>query len=239
MNTKTMRAMTTLVALMATGCDATDEVGQGESNNTEYNYAFTTEDGNGLEIIDHMGVALTSTSLVNRDDGYQSAAPNSLPYLPAFLINLGKMHTMFADNLMDHGLEPCSWNTGLKDFVTPCTQQRLWEGGPQVQDVVVPDSIEIHLDEPARWPNGRPIQVCTATEAWASDEACAAEGGQMKYLQINDLVLAMGFLDIGAECPGAPGGVCRLETFTDMKLNIDHNDAELPNRFPYLAAPHL
>ena len=223
--------------LALTGCGS--DFGSDESDATESKWAFSKDPGASLEIIDHMGVALTSTSLVNRDDGYQSSAPNSLPYLPTFLYNLGKMHAVFADNLADHGLEPCSWNTGVKDVVTPCTQQRLWDGGPSVQDVVVPDSIEIHLDEPARWPNGRPVQVCSATMAWATDEACAAAGGYIEYLQINDLVLAMGFLDFGEDCPGAPGGVCHLETFLEMNLNIDHNDMGLPNVFPFLGPPHL
>lgn len=206
---------------------------------SESDFAFDSSDPSSLEIIDHMGTPLTSTALTNRDDDYQSTAPNSLTYLTSYIKYLGRMHAAFADNLRGHGLEPCSLDALVRDFVTPCTLQRLWDGGPIVTDVVVPDSIEIHLDRPARWPNGRSVQVCTADFAWHSDSDCAARGGKMVYQQINDLVLAMGFLDIGARCPGAPGGRCRLETFIEMGLNPQHNDVELPNQFPYLAPPHL
>jgi hypothetical protein len=229
------------VAMMAGGCAGEDDIGTDVGNANEAGYAFSNDDPHELEIIDHMGTALTSTSLVNRDDGYQSDAPNSIPYLVDFLRNLGKMHEVYAPQLENLGFEPCSLEGFIsgKEYVTPCTQQSLWDGGPQVQDVVVPDSIEIHLDEPPSWPNGRPILTCSATGAWATDEACAAQGGEMQYVQVNDLVLAMGFLDIGAKCEGAPGGVCQLDTFVKLGLNIDHNDKALPNEFPYLAPPHL
>lgn len=236
-----LRGLAALVlAAAGSACDAeeTDGIGNDTSDETESRYAFSDDDPFELAIIDQMGTPLTSTSLANRSDRYQSVAPSSIGYLPTFLKNLGRMHAAFASNLEEHGLEPCSLNTLVKDFVTPCTLQSVWEGGPRVSDVVVPDSIELHLDQPARWPNGRPILVCSVDRAWRSDEECAALGGEIRYLQINDLVLAMGFLDLGAECPGAPGGTCSLETFVEMELNAGGNDAELPNTFPYLAPPH-
>jgi hypothetical protein len=224
--------------LTAGGCLGA-EVGSDDAAVTEEGYAFSKDDPRDLEIVDHAGVPLTSTSLVNRDDDYQSAAPNALGYLTSFLSNLRKMHEAFKTNLEDHGLDPCSKDLAVFDAVTPCTTQAMWKGGPRVVDVVLPDALEIHLDEPARFPNGRPIQACSSTKAWASSEQCAAAGGTLEYVQINDVVLAMGFLDLGDDCPGAPGGTCAIDTFTRMKLNIDHNDAELPNEFPFLAPPHL
>jgi hypothetical protein len=239
MNWTLLPRMVLATLAAAFGCSADPDAGpdvpcEGKCDGVERDFEFSSDNPHTLEIIDHMGTALTSTSLTNRDDDYQSVAPDSLSYLATFLIHLRKMHDMFDDSLAAQGLESCA---GII-LVTPCTLQRLWEGGPIVSDVVVPDSIEIHLDEPARWPNGRSIQVCSTDGAWHSDGDCAALGGRIEYLQINDVVLAMGFLDLGAACPGAPGGVCRLETFLDMKLNIDHNDVALPNEFPYLGPPH-
>jgi hypothetical protein len=234
---KTHLALLSSAALALTACYG-DDIGSDGSDVTDESYAFSSDDPRDLEIIDHAGVPLTSTSLVNRDNDYQSSAPNALPYLPSFLKNLRKMHTAFRDNLKKYGLTPCSLDLKLINAVTPCTTQKLWDGGPRVVDVVLPDALEIHLDQPAAWPNGRPIQVCSTTGAWASDEDCAAAGGSLQYVQINDLVLAMGFLKLGADCPGAPGGKCTFDTFVKMKLNTDHNDAELPNTFPFLAPPH-
>ena len=52
---------------------------------------------------------------------------------------------------------------------------------------------------------------------------------------------ALAVSPVAAQRPEGPARTDRLtlETFLDMELNMNRNDAELPNTFPFLAPPHL
>lgn len=202
------------------------------------------------ERIDAMGVALTSTALTNRDrkqrftnDGpgddngnkFQKDSPitdvaDAAYHLITFRHYLAKMHGGWADQLRARGFEPCSKHVPLLDIeaVTPCTTQRLRRNktpdGPIVLDVAIPDWVTLSVDKPLGFPNGRILEE-----------------------QVNDSVLAMGFLKMGGECPGDTSGkaeknargvpICNVETFKNVALNPPKNDKPFVDAFPYLPAP--
>jgi hypothetical protein len=208
----------------------------------------------GLERIDAMGVALTSTALTNRDklpddelligagpeggsdnrNRYQKDSPVTNPvaatgHLVTFRHFLAKMHKGWADQFAALGFEPCSVDIPVVGKgVIPCTLQKLGnnadpEHGPRVLDVALPDWVTLSIDKPRGFPNGR----------WLDE-------------QVNDTVLAMGFLKMGGRCPGDKSelakkkdGVpmCNVETFKNIKLNPPKNDKEFGATFPYLARP--
>jgi hypothetical protein len=248
---KTHHTLTALLIVCA-GCSETDSV---TSDATENNYRFV--DAESWTTIDTLGVALTSTALTNRDDGYNDDAPyrkatEKAALLITFRKYLARMHSWVdeAGLLEDIDVQPgqdfssCAGEIGFScdepddgciTAVTPCTLQKIGQEGQgkrKVLDVVLPDHITINVTELPGFPNGRPLYRI------ASD-------GTMRYEQINDLVLAMGFLDMGAECTADPSGVCSVRTFADMinpdgsrGLNKQENDKPLQLAFPYLAAPH-
>jgi hypothetical protein len=178
----------------------------------EAGYVFA---GGEYERVDTTGVPLTSTSLTNRSDEYQLEAPYGAHYLLTFRRYLAAMHGGWREQLRSLGFAPCSWSLVGIDAVVPCTLQRLWPGGPKALDVIRPDLITLDVDEPIGFPNGRIL-----------DE------------QVNDLVLAMGFLDLGGTCAGDPSGVCTLRTFVDIQLNPPANDRPFQAEFPYLPLAH-
>jgi len=203
-----------------------------------------------FERIDAMGVALTSTALTNRDrkqvlstagpgddnkNKFQKDSPvtdvaDAAYHLITFRHYLSKMHGGWAAQLRARGFEPCSKHVPILDIeaVVPCTTQRLRRNkdpnGPIVLDVAIPDWVTLSVDKPLGFPNGRIL-----------DE------------QVNDTVLAMGFLKMGGECPGDTSGkadrnangipICNVETFKNIALNPAKNDREFTATFPYLPAP--
>lgn len=234
---------------------ACSSVGSATSDATENNYHFVDTDS--WVLVDTLGVPLTSTALTNRDDGYNDDAPYTSAVAKAKLLltfreYLARMHSWVDDAglLADIDVQPgrdfttCAGEIGFGcskpadgciTAVTPCTLQRIAQPGQsprKVLDVVLPDHLTINVTEPPGFPNGRPPYRI-------------AEDGTMHYEQINDLVLAMGFLDMGAECSADPSGICSVRTFADMLnpdgsrgLNKQENDKPLSLAFPYLASPH-
>lgn len=238
-------------SLAAVACSST---GSTTSDATE-GYRFTSSSD--YVIIDTLGVALTSTALTNRDDAYNDKAPygDSLlqkAILLTFRKYLARMHSWanregllaaidvwpgrdFSSCAGEIGLGCDAPDDGCITAVTPCTLQKVsqpGQSGRKVLDVVLPDHITIDVREPPGFPNGRPPYR-------------VGSNGALLYEQINDLVLAMGFLDMGGECTADPSGVCTVRTFADMRnpdgsrgLNKQENDVPLDPEFPYLAAPH-
>lgn len=230
----------TVAALgLVTGCSkaAQDDGQSGASGISRDAYEFDLTGD--YEVIDAMGVALTSTSLVNRDrttanednhNKYQNAAPFVAGYLLTFRHFLSKMHGAWAAQLRATGFEPCSDEIPVIDVtaVIPCTIQKLRRNatpeGPRVLDVVIPDWVTLSVDKPLGFPNGRIL-----------DE------------QVTDAVLAMGFLKMGGKCPGDTSNkaekdangvpICNIETFRNMSLNPPKNDRAFSSTFPYLARP--
>ncbi len=238
-----------VLALGGASCGADEEVGDDSTSSVTiaaYDFQLTGP----YERIDAMGVALTSTALTNRDrrqlftdDGpgddngsrFQKDSPltsvgAAAYHLITFRHYLAKMHGGWAAQLRDKGFEPCSLHVPILDIeaVTPCTLQRLRRNhdasGPLVLDVAIPDWVTLNVDEPLGFPNGRIL-----------DE------------QVNDSVLAMGFLKMGGECPGDTSGkadrnaagvpICNVETFKNVQLNPPRNDRAFSATFPYLASP--
>jgi len=202
------------------------------------------------ERIDAMGVALTSTALANRDrrqiftqngpgddngnrlqkDSPVTEVSAAAYHLVTFRHYLAKMHGGWAAQLRAKGFEPCSRHVPLLDIesVIPCTTQRIRKNhdpsGPIVLDVAIPDWVTLSVDAPLGFPNGRVL-----------DE------------QVNDAVLAMGFLKMGGECPGDTSGkadrnrdgvpICNVETFKNVALNPPKNDRDFVPTFPYVPTP--
>lgn len=226
------------------GADAVDASGSASSD------AYDFDLSGPYERIDAMGVALTSTSLTNRDrrqlvsnDGpgddndnkYQNDSPitdvaSAAYHLLTFRHYLAKMHAGWAAQLRSKGFETCSRVIPLLDIesVLPCTTQHVRRNdiadGPMVVDVTLPDWVTLSVDKPLGFPNGRIL-----------DE------------QVNDAVLAMGFLEMGGECPGDTSGkapldekgipICNVETFKNIGLNPPSNDRPFSSTFPYLPPP--
>jgi len=234
------------------GCSSTDSA---SSDTTDDPFVFVEADH--WTTIDTLGVALTSTALTNRDDGYNDHAPYADPadqagLLLTFRKYLARMHSWVdaaglieaIDERPGRDFSTCAGEIGFGcdepddsciTAVTPCTLQKIGQPGQsprKVLDVVLPDHITLNVTEPPGFPNGRPPYRI-------------AEDGTIRYEQINDLVLAMGFLDMGAECTADPSGICTVRTFADMVnpdgsrgLNKQENDKPLSLSFPYLASPH-
>lgn len=257
-----------LGALGLAACAPTDDpTSSSESASTADDYAFhLPSPGERLERIDAMGVALTSTVLMNRDkdnaNRYQIASPDvhKDPHtLLSFVKMLRGLHSYWHDQLASLGFEPCSpklpiIGVPVLGLSVDCTLQRFRfdedknELGPRTIDVVIPDYITLDIDEPLRFPNGR--------TPWES---------------ISDKILSMGFLKQGGKCPGldrtagvsdavkkrvprddderysvtlADGTtlkgqpICTIETFTDIGLQVQQNDRPFKKgTFPYLAEP--
>lgn len=241
---------TALVALSACSAEDTTDSSGDDSTEAQTAAAYDFQLAGPYERIDAMGVALTSTALTNRDrrqlftnqgpgddnqNKFQKDSPvtevsSAAYHLVTFRHYLAKMHGGWAEQLRAKGFEPCSRHVPLLDIeaVTPCTTQRLRRNhdpdGPVVLDVAIPDWVTLSVDEPLGFPNGRIL-----------DE------------QVNDAVLAMGFLKMGGECPGDTSGkaernaagvpICNVETFRNVALNPPKNDREFSSTFPYFAKP--
>jgi hypothetical protein len=249
-----LRSPAVIVALVVTlgacGRDAASESDESGGALSESEFVFGSSAGE-FERIDAMGVALTSTALTNRDrrpDGqgpgadngnaYQNASPYILKFLPTFAHYLEKMHAPWDAQLRALGFTPCDKDhlepttiAGQTWKVLPCTLQKLRSNtspdGPRVLDVVYPDYVTLSVDLPLGFPNGRVL-----------DE------------QVNDAVLAMGFLDMGGKCKGDTSGkaprdadgdpICTVQTFQNIGLNPPKNDRHSGSfnaTFPYLATP--
>jgi hypothetical protein len=239
MNRTTLFGAAALLALGAFGCASEDPASQ-EADATEIPSEFDFQlpgPGDEMERIDAMGVALTSTVLMNRDrdplaknappggadndNRYQAATPDvhkSLKTPAIFLHFLRSLHLYWRDHLKALGYEPCSkWALPpLKVVATPCTLQKLrmadGSEGPRVMDAVIPDYITVDIGKPLGFPNGR-----------------------TPWEPISDKVVAMGFLKMGGKCPNGP---CNIETFSAMPLQVPTNDRPFhEDTFPYLAEP--
>ncbi|HSO32987.1 MAG TPA: hypothetical protein VLT33_10725 [Labilithrix sp.] len=260
-----MKSIAPSILLIATSlactpaCSSAEESVDGqEAAATESSYEFML-DTEGLERIDAMGVALTSTALTNRDrdlankdkknkyqhDSPVTKLPAAVEHLITFRHFLARMHGGWAAQLDRQGFASCSKHVPLLDIeaVIPCTLQKLGTNktadGPRVLDVVLPDWVTLSVDKPLGFPNGRIL-----------DE------------QVNDTVLAMGFLEMGGDCPGDHSGkarirpyrtgekhvaghdsgipICNVETFKNIQLNPPKNDRNggvFGSEFPYLANP--
>lgn len=256
MSPRTMRTVVVgafaaaVVTLGACSREGTEEDEASRDALNEREFVFGTSDGD-FERIDAMGVALTSTALTNRDrkpDGqgpgidnrneYQNASPYILKFLPTFAHFLSKMHGPWDAQLRALGFTPCDRDhlepttiAGQTWQVLPRTLQKLRTNaspdGPRVLDVVYPDYVTLNVDLPLGFPNGRIL-----------DE------------QVNDAVLAMGFLKMGAKCKGDTSGraprdadgdpICTVETFENVALNPPKNDRHggaFNPEFPYLPTP--
>ncbi len=242
-------AVALVLALGAAAC--TPQEADGDDSTSQLTIAaYDFQLAGPYERIDAMGVALTSTALANRDrrqlftnDGpgddngnrFQNDSPvttvgGAVYHLITFRHYLAKMHGGWAAQLRAKGFEPCSQHVPILDIeaVIPCTLQSLRRNhdpnGPIVLDVAIPDWVTLSVDKPLGFPNGRIL-----------DE------------QVNDTVLAMGFLKMGGACPGDTSGkadlnaagvpICNVETFKNVALNPPHNDRAFSATFPYLATP--
>jgi hypothetical protein len=237
-----------LLGLLACDSPGTQD---GNANEVNYEYEFDLPAaGDEMVRVDAMGISLLSTVLMNRDrrpDGadnknqYQIDTPdvqNNPRTLLGFVHFLRALHKYWHDDLERLGFEPCSKKVAGVIVATPCTLQKLRfdessAEGPRVIDAVLPDFLELDLDQPLRFPNGR-----TPSEP------------------ISDKVFALGFLKMGGKCPGldqlpevsnetkqrvprdADGvPICTIETLSDIPLQVSRNDRAFRSRFPYLAEP--
>lgn len=236
------------------------------SSSADYDFQIPADNVK-LQRVDAMGVALTSTVLMNRDkdneNRYQQATPDvhkDPRTTLSFIKMLRRLHTYWRKQLDGLGFEPCSPNPiplygiPVSGLSINCTLQHFKfdedpkKEGPRVIDAVIPDYITLDFDEPLRFPNGRP--------PWES---------------ISDKILAMGFLEMGGKCPGIDrtAGVtdevkrrvprngdkgyrirlsdnsevvgvplCTIETFVNIGLQVQANDRPFKEKtFPYLAEP--
>jgi hypothetical protein len=237
----------------AAGC-ASDGIKSDSANETEsrdlYDFQLPSS-GDTMVRVDAMGVALTSTVLMNRDrttsggdnkNQYQAGSPdvqNNPKTLLSFVHFLRSLHKYWHDDLERQGFEPCSKEVLGKIVASPCTMQRLRFDedpeleGPRVADTVLPDYIHLDFDEPLRFPNGR-----------------------TPWEPISDKVFALGFLKMGGRCPGLDQleevseetrarvprdddgvPICTVETFANVPLQVATNDRPFFDGFPYLARP--
>lgn len=260
---KTIERLALLTALLApAACGEGDGAGSQSENVRANDYQFV--EAKQWEIVDALGVALTSTALTNRDDSYNDDAPygdsiTQKAVLFTFRRYLASMHSwvdeagllggidvQYTDDPPNPGpdFSPCADEIGFGcddgddkciTAVVPCTLQKISQDDQEprkVLDVVLPDYITIDVTETPGFPNGRPIYKI-------------GPNGELIYEQINDLVIAMGFLEMGGECSADPTGICSVRTFSDMKnpdgsrgMNKQENDVEFNREFPYLAGPH-
>lgn len=264
------RAVVTLMAVVCAavvGCNTStdDEALSDESQLKEGDYEFAFEDGKeDLERLDTMGVPLLGTILANKDrnlkgerltalasgqssgdeddiqsllDGirkkvaehvvtpYRASAPYvGTGYLIAlFDANFMKLHRHWRDSLVAAEYPPCSLDLGLINPVAPCTVQDAIDddGSPlgKVAQILVPDWLTVNVTKTARFPNGRTPED-----------------------PVGDIILALGFLKMGATCPD--GKPCNARTFANLKhadgsvgTNPPKNDRQTFKTFPYLATP--
>lgn len=257
MSARSAAAIAGLLVLAAgSACSGADDadVESLEGAQTESRDAYDFQlpgPGDEMVRVDAMGVALTSTVLMNRDrtpsgednkNQYQIDSPdvqNNPKTLLGFVHFLRMLHKYWRDQLDDLGFAPCSKSILGIVATTPCTLQKLRfdedpaKVGPRVIDTVLPDYITLDFDEPNRFPNGR-----------------------TPWEPISDKVFALGFLDMGGPCPGIdtlPGvpeetkrrvprkngvPICTIETFADIQLQVTENDRPFSRtEFPYLARP--
>lgn len=252
-------AASACLALFAASCSSSKEsasASEGASTEQRDDYLFELpEQGDTFDRIDAMGVALTSTVLVNRDrtpagrdtaSQFQKDSPdvqNNPATLVSFVHFLHVLHAYWHDQLSSLGFEPCSDRVGPVVVATPCTLHKLRHDdgreASRVIDTVLPDYVSLDLDEPLGFPNGR--------TPWES---------------ISDKILAMGFLKMGGKCPGLKPflningktaiskitgarvplledgtPMCTVETFVNMGLQVPQNDRPWKKDFPYLASP--
>ncbi len=247
----TLGSLVAVLSLLG-ACDTTNTQTEAQ---TQANYAFV--DADDWVLVDTLGVALQSTALTNRDDAYNDSAPYGERLSEAGIVltyrsYLAKMH-MWADDtgllggvdlLPGQDFTPCATELGLNcdeasdaciTAVTPCTLHEVGQDGNEPRStlsIIFPDHITIDVLELPAFPNGRP--------PYRIDD-----DDEIVYEQINDLVLAMGFLAMGEECTADPSGVCTIRTFSDMRnpdgsrgLNKQENDVPFKRTFPYLGDPH-
>jgi len=245
------------VFALGSACTASseDDTGQSEGATTEsrddYDFQLPAPTDKMVRV-DAMGIALTSTVLMNRDrtpsgkdnkNKYQIDTPdvqNSPKTLFAFVHFLRTIHKYWRDQLKAAGFEPCSKIILGVVAATPCTLQKIKfaedpnRDGPRVIGTVLPDYITLDFNEPNRFPNGR-----------------------TPWEPVSDKVFALGFLKMGGKCPGidtmprADGEpprravrdrdgvpICTIESFADAHLQVWENDRPFfTDKFPYLAKP--
>lgn len=247
------RSLLLLSLVLGAACDDATETSSADQTQSGYQFV----DAKSWKLVDTLGVPLQSTALTNRDDGYNDAAPygaklSQKGILLTYREYLARMH-MWADDagllgavdlLPGQDFTPCAEELGLdcdanKDgcvtAVIPCTLHEIAQEGQTPRStlsVIFPDHLTIDVTEKPGFPNGRPVYRLTAQ-------------GELIYEQINDLVLAMGFLAMGEVCTADPTGICTVRTFSDMKnpdgsrgLNKQENDVPFRTSFPFLGAPH-
>lgn len=225
-----------MVALSCVACgdDGVGDVEQVEADNAEggkedsrdrgtaYEFAFREEEPEAYTVkVDHLGVSLLATVLLNRSDSYSCTGVNNQTQLLAIYDGLVELHRAWGDDVRRAGFQTCSMGDGgvepteasILDFLeaVPCTTQKYTRvlpdgqvvGGLRVVDIITPDFVVVDVDEPGGFPNGRV----------PSD-------------QVTDLILAMGMVDLTTTSPD------------QVQLNPPFNDVPFPDSFPWLAPAH-
>ncbi len=212
---------------------------------TGHDFVFPDENSTGLAWVkvDHAAMPLLSTAVTARSDAYNDLAPGLVSWnllrsgsvLLGLRNGLAKVADAWNDDLQEiakqhpdydphnkSGFETCEMDIpsfsgsendeDLLTLTTGCLVDRIPEVNKFLFQVVWPDKTRIDLSKPASWPNGRILDQ-----------------------QINDLVIAMAFLDMNGNCNGQP---CGLHTLTQIPLNPPKNDVPFRDTFPYLAPAH-
>ncbi len=137
---------------------------------------------------------------------------------------------MFVPNILDSldtlhrgapGMQTVN-NTGLDDDLgalglTPCIPPQLANDDCDEQGVpfVIPDTLDIDLDNPAGFPNGRQLEN-----------------------QAIDIIFAVLLLNLVDEAGAPVQPTHPVDTFASIPLNPGANDVEFPAEFPFLAPPN-
>lgn len=176
-------------------------------------FGFRTDPPTAYTQIDRMGMPAVSTALLTSKDNYNKANPEADAngtYANEIVGNLSGIHDALIDDIQGAGLTPCSTKiAALPADVSNCVGQRISQGGPTVQSLVIPDTIKINPASGAGFPNGRLLTD-----------------------PVMDVTLSIILLDMIAHTPTALVGIL------NPKANDLGQEGAFLTTFPYLHPAH-
>jgi hypothetical protein len=141
-----------------------------------------------------------------------TAGQGGLPQFAVEIVtNLTGLHTALDDDITGAGLTPCTMMDNAGDDGLPdCVGQAVFEGGPSVVSLVIPDHLSINPGGPDGFPNGRRLQD-----------------------PVVDVTLAIILLDMTVHAPGILAGLPINPAANDVGV-----EGAFLAAFPYLHPPH-
>ena len=194
-----------------THCPHGAEDGGGVCVGDQNAFNFATDQPSAYTQVDRMGIPALNTALITSKDAYNADVPaNDANYAGEIVTNLTGIHSALRDDVLGANLTPCSTSGVLGPDVSPCLSQRIFQGGPTVQQAAIPDVLNIDPAGSAGFPNGRRPQD-----------------------PVMDVVLAILLLDMSAHTPTTLVGVPLNPTQNDLGT-----EGAFLTTFPYLHPPH-